>query len=144
MARKVSIGRAFEAYEVDIDGTVVTASIDVRDSNVNRTAARLMKNQERLDGLRSALPSMDADGADGASREVAAILRESISDLIGEAKYAEILRAVVGDGADPADANFAMAYIFSDLFAFVVERLDRMVNSKQAKYLSESAARSRG
>lgn len=140
MTRKTNIGRAFERYEVDIDGTVVTASIDLRDSNINKAMAKLMRHQGRLDELRSASAGMSGGEMDAAAGEVAAILHEAVSGLIGEEAYSKIVEAVLGSpDADPADANFAMAHVFSDLFAYVVERLDRMVNGKSAKYLAEAA-----
>lgn len=139
MTRKTSIGKAFERYEVDVDGTVVEASIDVRDSNVNRTAARLMKRQARLDELRADLPDMDGRSADEAAHEVASILRESISDLIGEDKYLEVLAAVAdGSEIEPEDANYAMCIVFADLFAYVAERLRALVDGKSARYLAHA------
>lgn len=140
MARKTSIGKAFERYEVDVDGTVVTASIDLRDSNLNKTMARLMRHQDRLAELRDLSAGAGGERQDEAASEVAGILREAVSGLIGEAAYREIVEAVLGSrDADPADANFAMTHVFSDLFAYVVERFDRMVNGRSAKYLSEVA-----
>lgn len=144
---EISIKSLYEPLDIDIDtgrGTVrVAAEVDVTPTNIARLAKTCTAAQNKMGAIKALMDKgRDANSIDKiaeANAKTGAVIREALTEAIGEGSYEELLRAV-GNGHEMTDADCTP--VTSQVLRMVTEIVksrNEQMEEKAAHYLPEES-----
>lgn len=144
---EISIKSLYEPLDIDIDtgrGTVrVAAEVDVTPTNIARLAEVCTAAQNKMGAVKALMDKgRDTNSIAKiaeANAKTGAVLRDVLTEAIGEGSYDELLRAV-GNGHEVADADCTpvTSQVFHKVLEIVKSRNEQM-DEKAAHYLPEES-----
>lgn len=144
---EISIKSLYEPLDIDIDtgrGTVrIAAEVDVTPTNMAKLARKCIDAQNKMVAIealrRKGTETRNPEAIAESNARTGAVLREVLSDAIGEESYGELLRAC-GNGREMSDADCTpvTAQVFRTVNEIVVSRNEQM-DEKAAHYLPEES-----
>ncbi len=144
---EISIKSLFEPLDIDIDtgrGTVrIAAEVDVTPTNMAKLARKCIDAQNKMVAIealrRKGTETRNPEAIAESNARTGTVLREVLSDAIGEESYGELLRAC-GNGRELSDADCTpvTAQVFRTVNEIVVSR-NKQMDEKAAHYLPEES-----
>lgn len=144
---ELKVKSLFEPLDIDIDtgrGTErVAAEVDVTPTNMAKLARKCLDAQSKMTAIdalrRKGIETRNPEAVAESNARTGAVLREVLSEAVGEETYNELLRAC-GNGREMSDADCTpvTAQVFRTVNEIVESRNEQM-DEKAAHYLPEES-----
>lgn len=144
---ELKVKSLFEPLDIEIDtgrGTVsVAAEVDVTPTNMAKLARKCIDAQNKMTAIealrRKGTETRNTEAIAESNARTGTVLREVLSEAIGEESYGELLMAC-GNGRELSDADCTTvtAQVFRTVNEIVMSRNEQM-EEKAAHYLPEES-----
>lgn len=144
---ELKVKSLFEPLDIEIDtgrGTVrVAAEVDVTPTNMAKLARKCIDAQNKMTAIealrRKGTETRNPEAIAESNARTGTVLREVLSEAIGEESYGELLMAC-GNGRELSDADCTpvTAQVFRTVNEIVMSRNEQM-DEKAAHYLPEES-----